>query len=284
LRRDAEKFDRILLIAEALPAIREQVRRDMADIVSTGLSRRQVLACAVRLLDIGFFRIGGDEYAEQNGSFGLATIRREHVHIERGGPDGDDHVVFSYRAKSGKHRTQSVADPDAVRIVARLLERDDPQQDLLAWYDDEHGAWVDVHSSDVNAYLAELSPDVPLTAKDFRTWSATVLAAVALAVSTSVGSSPTASKRAVSRCYQEVSAYLGNTPAVCRASYVHPRVVELYQGGVTIAAELTGIGDGTAAGRPSTQGPVEQAVLTMLRDPQAARRCGRARSARRLTA
>jgi DNA topoisomerase-1 len=270
-RRDAAKFDRVLEFAGQLPAIRARVSADLA---RPGLGRERVLACAVRLLDIGFFRVGGEEYAEQNDSYGLATIRREHAAV-----DGAL-VTFDYVAKSGKHRTTALADPEVLAVVTALLERDDPHPELLAWPAD--GSWVDVRSHDINAYLAEISPDVAVTAKDFRTWSATVLGAVALAVSERVATSPTARKKAISRMYQEVSHYLGNTPAVCRSSYVHPRIVDLYQGGVTILEELPAIGEGVGLGQLSTQGPIEASVLVMLRDPRARRSAGARQARQRL--
>lgn len=277
-RRDAEKFDRVLDVAERLPAIRERIGVDLR---RPGLPARRVLACAARLLDIGFFRIGGEEYAEQNQSYGLATIRRDHATV-----DGDV-VTFDYVAKSGKQRVQAIADPEVVEVVRALLARqDDPNPELLA-YTDADGRWVDVRSRDVNVYLREIAGGAEVTAKDFRTWSATVLAAVALAVSEPVATSPTARKRAITRMYKEVSDYLGNTPAVCKSSYVHPKIVDLFQGGQTIAEDLEAIGEGAAFGQLSTQGAVEAAVLDLLRNPRAARRAARmaartaARTARR---
>lgn len=275
-RRDAEKFDRILNFAERLPAMREQIRADLA---LPGLTRTRVLACAARLLDIGFFRIGGEEYAETNGSYGLATIRRQHTSL-----DGDT-IIFDYVAKGGKERHVAVGDPEVIEVVLALLWREDDGPELLAYQNDD-GQWVDVKSRDINAYLGHISGLVgedesgEVTAKDFRTWSATVLAAVALAVSSPTAQSVTARKRAVSRMYQEVAHHLGNTPAVCRASYVHPRVVDLFNGGVTIVDKLAEIGADADPGGLSVHGPVEAAVLDMLRDPEA-RRSAAATASRR---
>ena len=263
-QRDAAKFDRILDFASALPALRERVA---ADLTSTDeLTRDRVLACAVRLLDLGFFRIGSEEYAESNGSFGLATLRRDHVTVSRTGV-----MTFDYIAKSGKQRIQSVLDADVRPVVAALKRRrSDPHPELLAYRVD--GRWVDVKAGDVNDYLREVTGG-DHTAKDFRTWSATVLAAVALAVSESAAASVTARKRAVVRAVKEVADYLGNTPSVCRASYIHPRVIDLYGDGVTIAPALERLGAESEVGGLAYEGAVEAAVLALLRDePVAAAR------------
>ena len=272
-RRDAQKFDRILSFAERLPDMREQIRADLA---TPGMTRTRVLACAARLLDIGFFRIGGEEYAETNGSYGLATIRREHTSLD------DDTITFDYVAKSGKERHVAVGDPEVIEVVLAMLWRDDDGPELLAYQDEDDpgGQWIDVKSRDINAYLGHVSGLVgedesgEVTAKDFRTWSATVLAAVALAVSSPSAQSVTARKRAISRMYQEVAHHLGNTPAVCRTSYVHPRIVDLFNSGVTIVDELSEIGADADPGGLSVHGAVEAAVLDMLQDPKARRRAG----------
>ncbi len=266
-KRDLEKFDRILDFADMLPQLRQRV---LADLRLPGLTQRRVLACAARMLDIGFFRVGGEEYAEQNNTFGLATIRREHTSVDRSGT-----VIFDYRAKSGKQRYAAVPDPEVCEVVAALLTRvDDDDPELLA-YRDEDGRWVDVTSRMINEYLADVTDGAAVSAKDFRTWSATVLCAVALAVSEKAATSPSAIKRAVSRAVKETAEYLGNTPAVCRASYIHPRVIDLFHGGVTINEELQAIGEGSDYGALAFQGDVEAAVVALLRDPQAARAAGR---------
>jgi DNA topoisomerase IB len=268
-KRDLEKFDRVLTFADGLPAMRERIN---ADLRQEGLCESRVLACAARLLDIGFFRIGSEEYAEQNQTFGLATIRRDHTSV-----DGDT-VTFDYTAKSGKHTVRAVADPDVVKVIGELLARkDDPNEELLGYWNpepDDSGkpiGWTDVKSWDINEYLHEISGGADITAKDFRTWSATVLCSVALAVSDKAVTSPTAVKKAVTRAVQETAHYLGNTPAVCRASYIHPLVIDLFAGGVTINEDLVAIGEDAAYGQLATQGPVEQAVLTLLRNPEASR-------------
>jgi DNA topoisomerase-1 len=268
-QRDLEKFDHVLTIANDLQALRFVVADHLRQ---EGLTEQRVLACAARLLDIGFFRIGSEEYAEVNGSFGLATIRREHTAV-----DGDV-VTFDYRAKSGKQTFRPILDPLVAPVLRELLERpDDPNPELLAFWDPALGddgkviGWTDVKSWDINRYLQEHTGGADISAKDFRTWSATVLCAIALAVSEKAVTSPTAVKKAIVRAVQETAQYLGNTPAVCRASYIHPRVIDLFSGGVTIAEDIETLGEDPAFGQLAHQGPPEDAVLEMLRNPQASR-------------
>jgi DNA topoisomerase IB len=259
-RRDREKFDHMLEFARALPKLRHATAQHLGD---EGLTRDRVLACAARLLDLGFFRIGTEGYAEENQTYGLATIEKRHVRLGQ-----DNSVTFDYVAKSGKRRIQSVVDPAVYEVVAALKRRRGGKPELLAWRRGRE--WVDVRSADINAYIKEVTGG-DFTAKDFRTWSATVLAAVALAVSTDA-SSPTARKRAITRAMKEVAHYLGNTPAVCRSSYVDPRVVDRYLAGVTVRHAFDRLGEGPAAvpvrdGEPLyTQGAIEEAVLDLLEE------------------
>lgn len=259
-QRDAQKHERVLDFARRLPAARETVEQHLTQ---RGLTRQRVLAAAFRLLDLGFFRIGGEPYAEENASFGLATMRREHVTVS------GDLVVFDYTAKSGKHRIQAIVDKSVRAVVLSLLKRDDPSPELLAYRD--RTGWHDVTSADINAHLREVV-GAQVSAKDFRTWHATVLTAVGLAVSTAAPTSPTARRRAVTRVVREVSEYLGNTPAVCRASYIDPRVFDLYDDGTTIAGSLGRLGADADFGQPATHGQVEAAVLRLLRRPPRASR------------
>jgi DNA topoisomerase IB len=251
-RRDREKFDHMLLFAASLPRIRRTCAKKLA---RPDLDRDRVLACAVRLLDLGFFRIGTEGYAEQHQHYGLATIRKEHVRI-----DGDV-VTFDYVAKSGKRRVQSVVDPAVVDIITQLKRRRGGGPELLAYKFD--GRWRDVKSVEINEFIKEIT-GADFTAKDFRTWSATVLAAVALAVSAEAVASRTARKRAVARAMKEVAHYLGNTPAVCRSSYVDPRVIDRFEAGTTIASALSKLGEGAAFGELAIQGAIEKAVLDLL--------------------
>jgi DNA topoisomerase IB len=249
-RRDQEKFDDMTRFARALPRMREAVGRDLA---RDDLSREQVLACAVRLLDLGFFRIGSEDYAVRNESYGLATMHKRHVRLR------DETMLFDYPAKSGKRRIQAVVDADVAAVVGRLKARRGGGEELLAYKDGRR--WRDVRSPDINAYLKDAT-GLDVSAKDFRTWGATVLAAVALAVSDPARATKTARKRAITRAIKEVAYYLGNTPAVARASYIDPRVFDRYRDGETIGRALPRIGDDDAA--TAIQGPVEAAVLRLL--------------------
>ncbi|TMJ95317.1 MAG: DNA topoisomerase IB [Actinobacteria bacterium] len=251
-RRDQEKFDEMLDFARALPRVRAVTAEHLGQ---KGLARERVLACAVRLLDRGFFRIGSEDYAEQNRTYGLATMKKRHATLDEGGA-----ITFDYVAKGGKRRVQSIVDPAVCEVVAALKKRRGGGSELLAYKNG--GRWADVKSSDTNEYIKEVAGG-DFSAKDFRTWNATVLAALALAVSSPAARSKTARKRAMTRAVQEVAHYLGNTPAVCRASYIDPRVFDRYQDGVTIGGALEALGD-VEFGEPSTQGAIEEAVLDLL--------------------
>jgi DNA topoisomerase-1 len=254
-RRDAEKFDDMARFARALPDLRESVSNDLDG--GEELTRERVLALAVRLLDRGFFRIGSEEYTVQNESYGLATIRKDHVTV---GSDGE--MVFDYPAKSGVRRVQAVVDPVAAALVARLRRRRGGGEELLAYKDGRR--WRDLRSEDINVYLKQATGD-DFSAKDFRTWNATLLAAVALAVSGEVAGSKTGRKRAITRAVKEVSVYLGNTPAVCRASYIDPRVFDAYQGGLVVARPV--LEEAMEAGKgelPIHQRELEEAVLDLI--------------------
>lgn len=254
VQRDVAKHDRVLSFAERLPEARRRIAEDLA---REGLPKERVLACAVRLIDLGFFRVGGERYAEENDSYGLATLRKEHVTVSGG------EVTFCFTGKSGKQWETTLAEPDVVAVVTALKRRRGGGPELLAWRG-ASGDWVDVKSGDVNAYLRSVTGGDD-TAKDFRTWSATVLAAVGLAVSAESAHSPTARKRAAARVVREVADYLGNTPAVCRASYIDPRLFDLYESGRTVLGDLGRLGAGTGHGELAVQGDVEAAVLALLR-------------------
>ncbi|MFC7846194.1 DNA topoisomerase IB [Streptomyces sp. NPDC001046] len=252
-QQDQAKHEHVRQVARTLPDLRARVAEDLA---GRGLSRPRVTACAVRLLDLGFFRIGSDRHTRRNGTYGLTTMLREHVRCGRG------EIAFSYPAKGGIDLVRALVDEDAHAVVRSLLRRRRDGERLLAYW--EGRAWHELHSSDLNEALRRLS-GVDITAKDFRTWHATVLAAVALAVTTeAVRQTAAARRRQTARVVREVSHYLGNTPAVCRASYIDPRVFELYEQGETIAPALTRLGEHGDFGRPATQGAVERAVLELL--------------------
>lgn len=253
LQRDIAKHDRALVVAKALPRVRAAVAQALA---AGDMSRETVLAAAVRLLDLGFFRVGGEAYADEHNTYGLATLLKDHVSF-----DGDA-MVFDYNAKGSLHRVVSIVDPEVRELIQRLKRRRGGGPELLA-YKDNSGRWRDVRSGDINGHLRQLS-DIDMTAKDFRTWHATVLMAVALAVSSSVSQSGAAARdRAVARAYREVAGYLGNTPAVCRKSYVDPRVVDWFDAGVTIVGALEKLGSQPEYGL-ATQGAIEQSVLRLL--------------------
>jgi DNA topoisomerase-1 len=242
-RRDQEKFDEMVAFARALPALRSVVEHDIA---LGDMSREQVLACAARLLDRGFFRIGSEQYAVANETYGLATMRKEHVTL-----DGEV-IRFDYIAKERKRRVQAIVDPEVAVIVGTLKRRRGGGEELLAFKRD--GRWCDVRSPDINAYL-KAATGLDISAKEFRTWGATVLAAVALAVNRPEHLTEAARKRAIVRAVKEVAFYLGNTPAVARNSYIDPRVFDRYRDGQTIKLELVGADPHATA----IQGPVEEA-------------------------
>jgi DNA topoisomerase-1 len=253
-RREQAKFDHMLEFARALPRLRERAAEHLTQ---EGLTRERVLACATRLLDRGFFRMGSEGYAEQNQTYGLATILKRHVRL-----DGDL-ISFDYVAKSGRRRLESVLDPAVGEVVAQLKRRRGGGPELLAYRRERR--WVDVRSEDINAYIREQTGG-DFTAKDYRTWSATVLAAVALGSSFPQAASRTARNRAIVRAVKEVAHYLGNTPAVCRASYIDPRVFDRYRSGLTIAGAMTELGEVDEPGEPAHQGPVELAVLDLIEE------------------
>jgi DNA topoisomerase I len=255
-RRDAEKHERVLQIAHQLPEVRDAV---VEAVTGPGLTRERVLAAAVRLLDLGAFRVGSEQYAEDNGTYGLATLRNEHVRV-RG-----ERVFFSYIAKGGIERELELTDKPTADVVRELLKRPEGTGDELLgyWVDDPTGQgrmWHDVTSTEINAYLKEIS-EAEVTAKDFRTWNATVLMAATLAEAPAP-TSKTARKRVIKQAYERVSETLGNTPAVCKASYVDPRVVDHYEHGDTVADALQAVAD--AGDDRTAQRVLEQAVCQML--------------------
>jgi DNA topoisomerase I len=253
-RRDQEKFDEMIRFARSLPRVRAITARRLR---AKSPTRDRVLSGAVRLLDRGFFRIGTEDYAEQNQTYGLATMERRHVTL------GEGHVLtFDYVAKGGKRRVQSIVDPDLYALL-EVLKRRRAGKRLLAYRNGHR--WVEIRSDEINEYIKELTGE-DFSAKDFRTWSATVIAAVALAVSGRAAATPTARKRAMARAVKEVAHYLGNTPAVCRASYIDPRVFDRYQDGLTIGGALDQLGEDVDLGQPSFQGAVEEAVLDLLEE------------------
>ncbi len=214
VRRDHEKYDDMLEFAGKLPRIRTTTGSLLG---ARHGERDRTLALAIRLLDIGLFRVGWDRYARDNGHVGLTTLRRENVTLRESG------VRFDFVAKSGKRRRMTVRDPQSVAALAALKRRRGVPDELLV-YRSQH-VWQRIHAPDVNNALRAWGQG-PYSAKEFRTWSATVLAAVALAREHRTGER---GPRAVNRAVREVSAALGNTPAVARASYIDPRLITLFQ-------------------------------------------------------
>ncbi len=256
-QRDRQKFARMIDFASALPTLRRTLHRDLD---GDGLGRERVLACAVRMLDVGLFRIGSEEYAndaENPGGLGLTTITRGHVTVHRDGA-----IEFDYPAKSGVRRRHTIRDPDCLKIVASLKRRRGGPEELLAYR--EGRRWVGVHAEQVNDYLkAHLGGE--FSAKDFRTWNATVLAAIALATEEEVPTSKTGRKRVINATVREVSEMLGNTPAVARRAYIDPRVFDRYASGWTIHSTLRDV-DGFGVAGDSTRTRIEHAVVDLLTD------------------
>jgi DNA topoisomerase IB len=248
LRAAQHKFESMREFAAKLPQLRRAVKRDLA---REGMSRERALACAVRLLDLGFFRIGGEEYAETNESYGVATVLREHVAIE------GNEVVFDFPAKSGQRRVQSIRDLEVKAAIEAMRRRRTGPDDLLVFRED--GVWRDVRSEDVNAYLRAKAGE-GVSAKDFRTWHGTVLAAVELARE-GPPRSKGAAERTIRAAVKRVAERLGNTPAVCRSSYIDPRVLDRFRDAKTI--ELPSLApEGTVT--PRRQGLIERRVLELI--------------------
>ncbi len=215
-----------------------------------------MLACAVRLLDRGFFRIGTEDYAEENETYGVATMRKRHVTVRNGA------VIFDYEAKGGKRRVQVVGDRAVTKLVRTLRSRRGGGLELLAYRNGR--SWRDVRSEDINAYIKQAVGDRH-SAKSFRTWNATVLAAVLVAAEARQRKvDTTAARTRVKRiAVRKTAEFLGNTPAVCRASYIDPRVFDRFDGGLTVGGVFERLPD-DPADWPEVQGPIEEAVLDLL--------------------
>ncbi len=242
-RRDRAKHERVVLVATQLPAARRRVRQDL---LQSGLPRTKVLALAFRLLDLAYFRAGGEGYAKANGSYGLATLRREHVRVVADG------VRFRYPAKSGQVRDVVVDDPGVRELVGQLRRNHGDGPELLAYR--EGRTWRHVTSADIGAYVKEqLGGDA--SPKDFRTWHATVLTAQALGQAGPPPAGERARRAVEAGVVRAVADEMGNTPAVCRASYIDPRIFDLWEQGVPMPATRS-------------ERVAEEAVLALL-GPQA---------------
>jgi DNA topoisomerase-1 len=222
-QRDAQKFEHMLRFAGALPALRGDAVRDLD---KRRLDRDRVAAGAVRLIDLGLFRIGGERYAELDHHYGVATLEKRHVTVRR------DRAVFDYIAKEGKRREITVADRGVLSMLRVLAASDNGLDALLCWQDG--GGWHQLHSHDVSAYIA-VHAGGHFTAKEFRTWNATVLMALQLA-SVGPAASDRAGRRAITAGIRAVAQWLGDTPAVARSSYIDPRLISRYESDGELAA------------------------------------------------
>jgi DNA topoisomerase-1 len=248
--RDATKYQHIMDFAHCLPALRSQVDRDMAE---RGLGRRKVLATVVHLLDTTLIRVGNEDYVQANGSYGLTTLRNRHVDVK------GSELRFAFRAKSGKDWRLSIRDRRVAKVVRAC--QDLPGQELFQ-YLDEDGERQGVTSSDINDYLREVTGR-DITAKDFRTWAGTVLAAMALTEFERFDSQA-AAKRNVKAAIERAATRLGNTPAICRKCYVHPEVLDSYLQGSLLVTVARQVEAELRDDLPSLK-PEEAAVLAFLR-------------------
>ena len=248
-RKDREKFDRMVRFAQRLPRLRRRIAGEIEGTEEP--TRERILAGAVRLLDVGLFRVGSEQYADDDHGVGLATVRKDHVTI-RG-----DATVFDYPAKGGSRRVQVIEDPLTRDLVRSLRRRRGGGHELLAYRNGRR--WAAVRSDDINDYLkGQIGSE--FSAKDFRTWNATVVAAVAVAADGAEATSKTARKRVVDHAVRGVAELLGNTPAVARRAYIDPRVFDRYAAGATVAGALPALDDLDDRKRAR----LEQAVVALL--------------------
>lgn len=251
--RDRLKFQRMMELGAVLPKARRRIRRDLE---AEGLTRERVLAGAARLLDVGMFRIGSEEYADEEGGIGLATLQKDNVSLQ------EDEALFDYLAKRGVHRVQVIEDPPAVQVVSELKRRRSGGTQLLAYRDG--GRWHPIRSDDINEYLKQHLGE-EFSAKDFRTWNATVMAAVGLAADGQTAESKAARKRVINRAVKAVAELLGNTPAVARRAYIDPRVFDRYRSGWTIQGALEAIPELDPTD-DRVRARIEAAVIDLLAD------------------
>lgn len=249
-QRNRQKFDNMLTFARALPHLRAESRRLVA---KRSLRKDRVLGFAVSLLDRGLFRVGSEQYTDDNGSYGLTTLERRHVELR-----GKDELVFDYLGKTGARQVHTLVDRRLYAVAAALKQRPGRQKAFLAF---ENGVgWSELSAADINAFIKEHTGG-DFSAKDFRTWHATVHAAASLARSSE---SPTTAgrARAVNNAAADVAELLGNTPAVSKSSYIDPRVFDLFRSGTTISARAAApVANGFG---PRQQEARERAVLRLL--------------------
>ncbi len=250
-----EKFIRAVEFGAVLPRLRRIVESDLS---REGFGKDRVVACLVRLLDIGLFRIGSEQYVEEHNTFGLSTLNKRHVTVSGGV------ATFDYSGKGSIRQTLSINDPDAVRLIRAEKRRRHGGNHLFAY--EEMSRWVEVRADDVNAYIKAAIGD-EFTAKDFRTWSATTLAALILFTQSEGFGSDSARRRAVRNAVKSVADTLGNTPAVCRSSYIDPRVFDKFAGEQSIRIPRAAIEsiDDTDLFNYAARVAAEPAVVAMLR-------------------
>jgi DNA topoisomerase-1 len=249
-RREREKFERLLHFADALPRMRRTVA---ADLSRPGLGREKVLACILRILSTCFLRPGSQIYAEENGSYGIATLKPRHVTVK------GDHVQFDFPGKWGKKQHREMHDRRVARIVRQLVKV--PGE--VFKYRDAEGRWVDIRRRHINDYIKEVMGDA-FSAKDFRTWAGTLICACALArAGADVSDSKRARKRKVVAAIQQTARMLGNTPAICRSSYIYPAVLNQFERGRVIDRYFDDVQE--LAERRGLHGS-ERALLAMLKE------------------
>ena len=251
-RREKKKQDRLRRFAEKLPAMRKAIHSDLA---RPGLPREKVLACAVRILASCFLRPGSRVYAEENGSYGLTTLRRKHVEIS------GDLVSLDFRGKSGKRQTRQLRDRTVARILRELLKT----PGTVFRYRDEEGKWTEVRRRHINEYIKSVMGEA-FSAKDFRTWAGTLICACLLSrAEPDAEESKTARRKKIVQAVRETAENLGNTPAVCRKSYISPRVIRSFEKGGGIESCSTAPHD-LMTRRAAPLAPAEKAVLGLLRN------------------
>ena len=250
-RREERKYRRLLQFAEALPRMRAAISRDLAQ---PGLGRAKVMACILRILSTCFLRPGSEVYATENGSYGIATLRNRHVTIK------GDLVTFDFRGKSAQRQVVELRDRLVARLLRRLRELPGPE---VFKYQDEDGTVADVKSRAINQYVKDVM-GARFSAKDFRTWAGTLVCASALArAGADLGESRSARKRKVAAAVKETAEILGNTPAVCRSSYISPSVLDDFDRGRTIERSAGSVAELVASGRRLRRS--ERALVKLLK-------------------
>ena len=250
--RDRQKFDEMLDFAHRLPLLRERIDAGLA---TRGLVRERVCATAVALLDLGLFRIGSERYEDENESYGLTTLKVRHLRFEDGA------AIFAYPAKSGQESSHVIADPTVLKVLRALAKRGRPGDNLLTFR--EGREWRHLGPDDVNGWIKEAIGD-QFSAKDFRTWNATVVAAMVLAEHAGEVAKGASRKRIERLAIDTVAEHLNNTPAVCRASYVDPRIFDRFDAGQTIAGSLQRLERRSGSGEFVERAAIERAVIELL--------------------